>query len=70
MYRNDAITLIHEVSGLNISESRKYLDRVIDMHKPEFDKLRTNLMPLSGTKSSHFRSIILKYHTDGQHLPS
>jgi len=68
MYRNDAITLIQDLSGESISNSRKYLDRVIDLHQPEFDKLKTNLMPLSGTKSSHFVGIIRTYVSSGRKI--
>jgi hypothetical protein len=66
MYRNDAITLIQGITGKSISDSRKYLDRIIDLHQPEFDKLKTNLMALSGTKSSHFEGIVRTYVSNDQ----
>jgi hypothetical protein len=68
MYRNDAILMIEELSGKSISESRKYLDRIIDIHQPEFDKLKTNLMALSGTKASHFTGIVRTYLTNKEVL--
>lgn len=66
MYRNDAITLIQSITGRSISESRKYLDRIIDLHQPEFENLKTNLMPLSGTKASHFEGIVRTYTANDQ----
>lgn len=68
MYRNDAILMIEQISGKSISESRKYLDRIITLYAPEFDNLKTNLLPLSGTKTSHLKGIVRTYITDGQTL--
>lgn len=68
MYRNDAILMIENASGKSISDSRKYLDKIIELYAPEFDNLKTNLLPLSGTKSSHLKGIVNTYLTDGQTL--
>lgn len=68
MYRNDAILMIEEISGKSISESRKYLDRVITLYAPEFDNLKTNLTPISGTKTSHLKGIVRTYITNRQEI--
>lgn len=69
MYRNEAILMVHEITGKSIRESRHYLDRIIQLYTPEFDALKnTGSGQISGTKASHLKGIVNTYVADHRSL--
>jgi len=68
MYRKEATALIQEVGDKSESDAEMYLDRIIKLYQPEFDPLKNDAHPISGTKASHLKGIVRTYVTNGQRL--